>query len=196
MPQTRGQVTVSPTVTISRAGSVISGNGSSNPVVVSVGDPIALSGAVAGLPGGVTISSQSWAPGGTVVSNYVQSLTQGTVTSFSAPNAGSLTFYWIDSDNMTNYPVTYTANLSNNTTLTATALFHVARPTPFSLSGTVSSMTPVVNTSNQQNVDASTPTLNFGYNPSFNDGSPGITYNMQATTGYGGSFALLQPKST
>jgi hypothetical protein len=49
-----------------------------------------------------------------------------------------------------------------------------------------------VNASNQQNVDASTPTLNFGYNPSFNNGSPRITYNMQATTGYGGGFALLQ----
>jgi hypothetical protein len=150
-----------------------------------------LTGAVAGLPVGVTVSSQSWAPGGTVVSNYVQSLNQATVTSFSAPNTAGLTFYWIDSDNMTNYPVTYTANLSNNTAFTATALFHVARPTPFSFSGTVSSMTPVVNVGDQGYYNG-TPSLNFGYNPNLSNGSPGITYSMQESTGFGGKFALIQ----
>ena len=181
-----------PTVTLTRNGSVISGNDPSHPVVVSVGEQIQLTGAVANLPSGVTVIGHGWSVGGTRVSNYVQSLTAATVTSFSDPAMPGVTFYWTDSDNMTNYPVTYTAQLSNQTSVAATALFHVARPDSISFTGVTSTTTPVVNVGNLHVFDATTTSLNFGYNPGFNDGSPGIRFHMQLSTGYGGSFALVQ----
>jgi hypothetical protein len=56
-------------------------------------------------------------------------------------------------------------------------------------------MTPVVNVGSQGLVDQAgnpIPSLTFGYNPEVNNGSPGITFNMQESSGYGGSFALIQ----
>jgi hypothetical protein len=135
--------------------------------------------------------------GGTSVSSYTQSLTNGSFTLFTNPGTSGVTFYRIDSDNVTLYPVTYAANLSNQTMATATALFKVARPTPYSFSGATSTMTPVVNVGNlglagNDQSGNPIPTLNFGYNPQLNNGAPGITVNMQESSGYGGQFALIQ----
>jgi hypothetical protein len=133
------------------------------------------------------------------VLGYTQSLTSAVVAPFPsspapAPSTPGLTFYWIDSDNETSYAVTYTANLSNNQTpVTATAFFHVARPDPFTFAGTSCSKTPVVNVGDVGQFGNGVLSLNFGYNPSPPDHmTDGITYTMSATTGYGGSFALVQ----
>ena len=185
------------TASISRNSSTVSGNDDLHPVPVSVGDAVTLTGAVTNLPSGVSVVSQSWSVGGTSVSSYTQSLTNGSFTLFTNPGTSGVTFYRIDSDNVTLYPVTYAANLSNQTMATATALFKVARPTPYSFSGATSTMTPVVNVGNlglagNDQSGNPIPTLNFGYNPQLNNGAPGITVNMQESSGYGGQFALIQ----
>jgi hypothetical protein len=112
-------------------------------------------------------------------------------TAFSDPGTPNVSFYWIDSDNTTAYQVTYTATLSSGNPITAIAFFHVAKPTPVSFTGATSTMNPVVNVGVQQYFGA-VPSLNFGYNPAVNNGSPGVVFNVMATTGFGGSFAFLQ----
>jgi hypothetical protein len=200
-PAVQAAVTTGPSASISRTGSVttISGNDSSHAVLVSVGEQVQLTGSVANLPAGVSITKRSWMLTGTVVSGYSQTLTPGTVpvtsatvTNFTDPGTDGVSFYWIDSDNTTLYSAVYTATLSSGSPVTATVLFQVAKPTNITFTGTTTTMTPAVNVGNYQFFRGNVTSLNFGYNPDFQNGSPGITFQMGATTGYGGSFALLQ----
>ena len=133
-----------PTAQITMGSSVVSGNAANSPAIVSVGQQIQLTGSVINL-GGLTVVSQLWTIGGTTVKSYQQTLSytngnisQGSSTGVSTPlgqsdlSQQSITFYWIDGDDCTNtvnYTVTYTATLSDQSTVSApSAGFRPVRP--------------------------------------------------------------------
>ena len=191
-----------PAAQINMGNTVVSGNASTSPNIVSVGQQIVLTGSVTGLPSGVSVSSQTWTIQGTTVASYVQTYNYSTRTSTVVQTAltqsnlaqPQVTFYWIDGDNGGNtvtYTVTYTATLSNQTQVAATAYFRPVRPNPVTFSGTVTATAPVINESSNELKDSggnAVPSLNFGYpNPDY-----GIQFNMSVTTTFGGQIALIQ----
>jgi hypothetical protein len=202
-----------PTAQITMGAQVVSGNAANSPAIVSVGQQIQLTGSVVGL-GGLTVASQQWMIGGTTVKSYLQTLTytngnisQGSSTGLSTPlgqsdlSQPSITFYWIDGDdctNMVNYTVTYTATLSDQSTVSAPAAgFRPVRPC---------AVTAPAQALTFNGVTAAAPAITFSPTylggPSMCFGTPGvngapdvngITFNTSPiTTTLGGSFAWLQ----
>jgi hypothetical protein len=106
---------------------------------VVVGQQIALTASYGTLPSGVTVSSQSWSVGGTIVGGYTPtaaSYGSGSVTAATL-NQKSTTFYWAYPGN--SFTVTYTLNLSNGQSPPATATFNVTGPSGVTMTSTAQS---------------------------------------------------------
>ena len=90
-----------------------------------VGQQIALT-ALYSLPSGVTVSSQSWSVGGTIVGGYTPTPTSYSsgATTAATLNQQSTTFYWASPGS--SIKVTFTLNLSNGQSPKATVTFNVA----------------------------------------------------------------------
>jgi hypothetical protein len=82
-----------------------------------------LTGTYGSLPSGVTVASQSWSVGGTIVGGYSASSASGSATAATL-NQQSTTFYWASAGN--SLPVTFTLNLSNGQSPKASVTFNVA----------------------------------------------------------------------
>jgi hypothetical protein len=94
-----------------------------------VGQQITLS-AVAPLPSGVTIQSQSWVPQGSIVGGFNPATIPQKIDADLSQSSAS--FYWFDTTTgqaATTYSVVYTATLSDGTTVKATTNFAVQSPT-------------------------------------------------------------------
>ena len=180
-----------PVLQIIRTGTSTVVSGSNQPTVVSVGEKIDLTATVSGLPSGVTVSQSSWVVTGMLVGNYAQSIQRGAATAFKDPGGDHAVFYWTNSDNVTDNQVTYIAKLTDGTTLPVTAVFHVVRPSPTAISGTIlpdSPDKPAINATDRGFFNPSIPSLNLGYN-----GTPGITFDLSIRGAtFHGSVAMTQ----
>lgn len=183
------QATPPPQPQITMNNTTVSGKDPQHPAVVSVGDQIQLVGSVANLPPGVSVTSQSWKVDGTLVANYLQSVSSATVTPFTDPGTANVTFYWIDGDT-TIKAVTYSGTLSNGSPFSASAPFLVIRPSPVTFSGATTKTIPAINVGDQGQFAPGTIALNFGYEKTAMD--PAITFNMSVNTTVGGQAALTQ----
>jgi uncharacterized repeat protein (TIGR01451 family) len=182
-----------PTVQITRTGTGTVVSGGTQPTVVSVGEKIDLTATVGGLPSGVSVTRSSWGVTGVVVGSYTQSTQTAAKTDFLDPGTNQAVFYWTNSDNVTNYQVTYTATLSDGRTLPVTGAFKVVRPSPAAISATILADAPgkpAINATDQGFFNPSIPSLNLGYNVA--NGQPGITFDFSLTATFHGLAAMTQ----
>lgn len=171
-------------------------NNSQSPERAVVGQRIELVGAVEGMPPGVAVSRQVWNVEGVTVGGFEATLSSGRVipTSFSQPQA---VFYWVSPGSTTPSPrkVTYTAQLSNGTSVSAESIFRVAIPRLQSATvrlGTVRIDRELTRDANGQSRLVSV--MSFGTPLGSSGGSSGISIaaNASAPAGLPGTFSWIQ----
>lgn len=164
-----------------------------------VGQQIALTALYSPLPSGVTVSSQSWSVGGTIVGGYTPTPTSYSsgATTAATLNQQSTTFYWASPGN--SIKVTFTLNLSNGQSPKATVTFNVAGVTSPSMGAQNYGSLTIDNLTGCSQQPAG-PYLVYGNIsgpappcPGQYTGTPGITFTPSGTapTG-GGSFSFVQ----
>jgi hypothetical protein len=142
---------------------------------------------VPNLPSGIAVQSQTWTrPPGTIVAGYIP----GKVITFlgqqacQSLNQACLTFYWVDQASQRQFTFTY--QLSNGMSNSATVTFHVAGPTNV----TVTAPTGVVIVAANPFPDKNGPYIIFGASST----TVGIRFTATATSPQGnpGSYSWIQ----
>lgn len=150
-----------------------------------VGQRIALSGSVASLPAGVSVVAHAWQVAGSTNGGFVASRSGSQVLPTDFGKADTA-FHWVapSSNAPQRQSVTYSAQLSNNTTVSATAAFDLVGPE----AATLSASAGVVQVIRKGGVEF----LSLGRDDPISESGMRFTAAARAPQGYAGTFVWTQ----